>query len=135
MESQLIKTDRNYRWLFMLGLSMAVFAAMMGWFFIFLLQLLGIIVLIRTGSILGEFFSGEKAAVIENEDNATHMTVNEGKSYDITVRIENGLSRIVHEENRTAWRSGIRVKVIDDATEMTPCDNAPKQTAYLGIVE
>ena len=39
--------------------------------------------------------------------------VQESKN-DITVRIENGFS-IIHEENPTSWRSGIRVKVIDGA--------------------
>jgi len=35
------------------------------------------------------------------------------KSYDITVRFEDGSSRVFHEENASAWRTGDRVKVIN----------------------
>ena len=35
------------------------------------------------------------------------------KSYDITVRFEDGSSRVFHEANPSAWRSGDRVKVIN----------------------
>jgi outer membrane lipoprotein SlyB len=35
------------------------------------------------------------------------------KSYEITVRFEDGSSRVVHEANATSWRTGDRVKVIN----------------------
>jgi outer membrane lipoprotein SlyB len=35
------------------------------------------------------------------------------KSYDITIRFEDGSSRVFHEANPSAWRSGDRVKVIN----------------------
>ena len=80
---------------------------------------MGIIGAAGVGLVLGNFFgwrgndvaSDNYADIVEYEYSGF---VQESKSYDITVRIENGFS-ITHEENPTSWRSGIRVKVIDGA--------------------
>ena len=37
------------------------------------------------------------------------------KSYDVTVRMEDGSSRVLHETNPPAWRAGDRVKIVDGA--------------------
>jgi len=47
--------------------------------------------------------------------NQIEKSVKSTKSYDITVRFEDGSSRVIHEENASAWRPGDRVKVIDGA--------------------
>jgi len=39
--------------------------------------------------------------------------VKSGKSYEITVRFEDGSSRVIHEASVPAWRNGDRVKVIN----------------------
>jgi len=39
--------------------------------------------------------------------------VKSSKSYEITVRFEDGSSRVIHEASATAWRTGDRVKVIN----------------------
>jgi len=39
--------------------------------------------------------------------------VKSGKSYDITVRFEDGSSRVINEANAPSWRIGDRVKVIN----------------------
>lgn len=45
--------------------------------------------------------------------NQIEQSVKSTKSYDITVRFEDGSSRLFHEANPSAWRSGDRVKVIN----------------------
>lgn len=45
--------------------------------------------------------------------NQIEKSVKSTKSYDITVRFEDGSSRVIHEENAPAWRPGDRVKVIN----------------------
>ena len=45
--------------------------------------------------------------------NEVEKRVKSGKSYEITVRFEDGSSRVVHEANATSWRTGDRVKVIN----------------------
>lgn len=45
--------------------------------------------------------------------NQIEKSVKSTKSYDITVRFDDGSSRVIHEENASAWRSGDRVKVIN----------------------
>lgn len=45
--------------------------------------------------------------------NQIEKSVKSTKSYDITVRFEDGSSRVIHEENASAWRPGDRVKVIN----------------------
>jgi len=45
--------------------------------------------------------------------NQIEKSVKSTKSYDITVRFEDGSSRVFHEENAPAWRPGDRVKVIN----------------------
>jgi outer membrane lipoprotein SlyB len=37
------------------------------------------------------------------------------KSYDITVRMNDGSRRVIREANATSWRSGDRVKIVDGA--------------------
>jgi len=43
--------------------------------------------------------------------NQIEKSVKSTKSYDITVRFEDGSSRVFHEANPSVWRSGDRVKV------------------------
>jgi len=45
--------------------------------------------------------------------NQIEKSVKSTKSYDIIVRFEDGSSRVIHEENATAWRPGDQVKVIN----------------------
>jgi outer membrane lipoprotein SlyB len=45
--------------------------------------------------------------------NQIEKSVNSTKSYNITVRFEDGSSRLFHETDPSAWRSGDRVKVIN----------------------
>jgi outer membrane lipoprotein SlyB len=47
--------------------------------------------------------------------NQIEKSVKSTKSYDITVRFDDGSSRVIHEENASAWRPGDRVKVINGA--------------------
>ena len=37
------------------------------------------------------------------------------KSYEVTVRLEDGSSRVIREANQTAWRTGDKVKLVDGA--------------------
>ena len=124
METQLTKIDSDGRYpiwkpCLAAGFCLACFAAVMGWIPISLLHGLDIIGAAGVGLVLGNFFgwqgndvaSDNYADIVEYEYSGF---VQESKSYDITVRIENGFS-IIHEENPTSWRSGIRVKVIDGA--------------------
>jgi outer membrane lipoprotein SlyB len=46
--------------------------------------------------------------------NQIEKSVKSTRSYDITVRFEDGSSRVFHEANAPAWRPGDRVKVIND---------------------
>ena len=39
--------------------------------------------------------------------------VKSGKSYEITVRFEDGSSRVIHEASVPSWRNGDRVKVVN----------------------
>lgn len=126
MKTQLAKTDSGirYRWRVASAtfLCMACVTAMMDGLPASLPHGLGIVG--GAGLLLGNFFGWKTELVSENT--GIVQGLQEPKSYDITVCIENGFSRVVHEENRAAWRSGIRVKVIDHMTEVTPCDNALK---------
>jgi outer membrane lipoprotein SlyB len=45
--------------------------------------------------------------------NEIEKHVKSGKSYEITVRFEDGSSRVIHEASVPAWRNGDRVKVIN----------------------
>ena len=45
--------------------------------------------------------------------NEVEKRVKAGKSYEITVRLEDGSSRVIHEASAPSWRTGDRVKVID----------------------
>ena len=126
METQLIVTDSDGRYLIwklclVAVFCLACFAAVMDWIPISLLHGLGIIGAAGVGLVVGNFFgwrgndgaADSYAGVVEYEYGEF---VQETKRYDITMRIENGF-RIIHEENPTSWRSGIRVKVIDGEAE------------------
>ena len=45
--------------------------------------------------------------------NEIEKRVKAGKSYDITVRFEDGSSRVINEANPPSWRTGDRVKVVN----------------------
>lgn len=45
--------------------------------------------------------------------NEIEKRVKSGKSYEITVRFEDGSSRVINEANAPSWRAGDRVKVIN----------------------
>jgi outer membrane lipoprotein SlyB len=45
--------------------------------------------------------------------NEIEKRVKSTKSYEITVRFENGLGRVIHEANTPSWRVGDRVKVVN----------------------
>jgi len=45
--------------------------------------------------------------------NEIEKRVKSGKSYEITVRFEDGSSRVIHEASAPSWRTGDRVKVIN----------------------
>ena len=45
--------------------------------------------------------------------NEIEKRVKSGKSYEITVRFEDGSSRVIQEANAPTWRTGDRVKVIN----------------------
>jgi outer membrane lipoprotein SlyB len=45
--------------------------------------------------------------------NEVEKRVKAGKSYEITVRLEDGSSRVIQEANAPTWRTGDRVKVIN----------------------
>lgn len=47
--------------------------------------------------------------------NEIEKRVKTAKSYDVTVRLDDGSSRVLHEANPPAWRAGDRVKVVDGA--------------------
>ena len=47
--------------------------------------------------------------------NQIEKSMKSTKSYNITVRFEDGSSRVIHEANPSAWRPGDRVKVINGA--------------------
>ncbi len=45
--------------------------------------------------------------------NEVEKRVKATKSYDITVRLDDGSTRVINEVNTPSWRSGDRVKVVD----------------------
>ncbi len=45
--------------------------------------------------------------------NQIEKSVNSTKSYDITVRYEDGSSGVIHADNGSTWRPGDRVRVVD----------------------
>jgi outer membrane lipoprotein SlyB len=49
--------------------------------------------------------------------NEVEKRVNSSKSFDITVRFEDGSSRVINEANATSWRTGDRVKVVNGALQ------------------
>jgi len=74
------------------------------------------------GGILGHQVgggSGKKIATVVGAvggavaGNEVEKRVKSGKSYDITVRFEDGSSRVINEANAPTWRAGDRVKVVN----------------------
>lgn len=63
--------------------------------------------------------SGKKIATVAGAvggavaGNEIEKRVNSSKSYEITVRLEDGSSRVIPEANPPSWRIGDRVKVIN----------------------
>jgi len=63
--------------------------------------------------------SGKKIATVVGAvggavaGNEVEKRVKSGKSYDITVRFEDGSSRVINEANAPTWRVGDRVKVVN----------------------
>ena len=63
--------------------------------------------------------SGQKIATVVGAvggavaGNEIEKRVKSTKSYEITVRLEDGSSRVIHEANAPTWRAGDRVKVIN----------------------
>lgn len=49
--------------------------------------------------------------------NEVEKRVKSGKSYEITVRLEDGSSRVINEASSPSWRIGDRVKVINGAIQ------------------
>jgi outer membrane lipoprotein SlyB len=47
--------------------------------------------------------------------NEVEKRVKATKSYDITVRLDDGSTRVINEANPPSWRSGDRVKIVDGA--------------------
>lgn len=47
--------------------------------------------------------------------NEVEKRVKASKSYDITVRLDDGSTRVISEVNAPSWRSGDRVKIVDGA--------------------
>jgi len=45
--------------------------------------------------------------------NQIEKSVKSSKSYETTVRFEDGSSRVIAEANAPAWRTGDHVKVVD----------------------
>ena len=49
--------------------------------------------------------------------NEVEKRVKSSKSFDITVRFEDGSSRVINEANAPSWRTGDRVKVVNGAIQ------------------
>jgi outer membrane lipoprotein SlyB len=49
--------------------------------------------------------------------NEIEKRVKSSKSYEITVRFEDGSSRVINEANAPSWRTGDRVKVVNDVIQ------------------
>lgn len=47
--------------------------------------------------------------------NEVEKRVKATKSYDITVRLDDGSSRVINEDNPPSWRNGDRVRIVDGA--------------------
>lgn len=67
--------------------------------------------------------SGKKIATVVGAvggavaGNEVEKRVKSGKSYEITVRFEDGSSRVIQEASTPSWRAGDRVKVINGAIQ------------------
>jgi outer membrane lipoprotein SlyB len=47
--------------------------------------------------------------------NEIEKRVKSSKGYEVTIRLEDGSSRVIHQSNAPAWQTGDRVKVVDGA--------------------
>ena len=63
-----------------------------------------------TGQKIATVVGAVGGAVAGNE---VEKRVKSGKSYEITVRLEDGSSRVINEANAPTWRTGDRVKVVN----------------------
>ena len=45
--------------------------------------------------------------------NEVEKRVKSGKSYEITVRLEDGSNRVINEANAPSWRTGDRVRIVN----------------------
>ena len=67
--------------------------------------------------------SGQKIATVVGAvggavaGNEVEKRVKSSKSYEITVRFEDGSSRVIHEASAPSWRTGDRVKVVNGAIQ------------------
>ena len=63
--------------------------------------------------------SGQKIATVAGAvggaiaGNEIEKRVNSGKSYEITVRLEDGSSRVISEATAPTWRTGDRVRIVN----------------------
>lgn len=63
-----------------------------------------------TGKQIATVVGAVGGAVAGNE---VEKRVKAAKSYDITVRMDDGSSRVINESSAPSWRSGDRVKIVD----------------------
>jgi outer membrane lipoprotein SlyB len=52
--------------------------------------------------------------------NEVEKRVKTNKSYDVTVRLDDGSSRVIHEAKPTSWRTGDHVKIVGNAIQANP---------------
>ena len=52
--------------------------------------------------------------------NEVEKRVKTNKSYDVTVRLDDGSSRVIHEAKPTAWRTGDHVKIVGNVIQANP---------------
>ncbi|MBY0268556.1 MAG: glycine zipper 2TM domain-containing protein [Burkholderiales bacterium] len=65
-----------------------------------------------TGKQIATVVGAVGGAVAGNE---VEKRVKATKSYDITVRLDDGSTRVINEANPPSWRNGDRVKIVDGA--------------------
>ncbi len=65
-----------------------------------------------TGKQIATVVGAVGGAVAGNE---VEKRVKASKSYDITIRLDNGSTRVINEVNPPSWRNGDRVKIVDGA--------------------
>jgi outer membrane lipoprotein SlyB len=52
--------------------------------------------------------------------NEVEKRVKSNKEYDVTVRLDDGSSRVISEANASAWRTGDHVKIVGNAIQANP---------------